>query len=80
MRSRERLIEALRSVNGNSIGINDSMVLHEIAVNLSEHMRPKDRQFKELERIADNHSSPHIQELAREAVIIICGLQPRLEI
>lgn len=66
MRSRERLIEVLRSVNP-KLFPEEAMILRRAARAIAESM-PHWLNGGWLKRTAETHSSPHIRELAAEAL------------
>ena len=75
MRSRDRLIDVLLTVNASAIGMSATAFLMAAA----DHLRDREpfplRTERALTRISAYHSSPHIRELAHEALI----LQPQQE-
>lgn len=66
MRSRERLIEVLRSVNADVIGKDWFGVLHHAAFLLTAKIPNADT--ADLEMTIAFHHSPHVRELAGEAI------------
>lgn len=70
MRSRERLADVLRSVNGQAPGIWQFQVefLREAAGALESCLPLTSVQAQELRIMSQTHSSPHIRELAGEAL------------
>lgn len=74
MRSRERLIEVLRSVNRQAYMIT-SQILHDAAGRLAGERKGPVEVPDELARIARYHPSPHIRELAAEALHYLTGEQ-----
>jgi len=68
MRSRERLIEVMESVNRVVVGFCVWSRLDYIAGALRREQIPVTRQAKELAESLADHASPHIRELASEAL------------
>ena len=72
MRSRERLIEVLRSVNP-AIDWTTVEILHDAAKQLAGEGFGPEMLFADLSLTAKHHRSPHIRELAAEALHYLKG-------
>lgn len=70
MRSRERLISVLRTVNGEAPGILhwQANYLHSAALMIEAGASLLTTTRQELAIMSSTHSSPHIRELAKEAL------------
>lgn len=68
MRSRDRLIDVLDTVNGKVVGELDAKVLRAAAETMRRSWPPGKEHMGLLNSIAEGHDSEHIRELAAEAL------------
>lgn len=70
MRSRERLIEVLEQVNAHVVGRDVDLAFAHAALSLRRKTEFAPIFMAKIEEIARRHSSPHVRELAKEALVI----------